>query len=161
LLPGDSGSGGGFELIRVEISRRNPGSPDFYRVGVRVTQHAIERVLQRNRACGWNVRALTAELRPALEILSKWSDEDLFENHGNWQLPTSHGLAFFSGEPSDTPIHLTTWVREDQLRDEQRDARAEILRRMSSYHFDCAERSIRVVCGPKTPLIQARRGPGG
>jgi hypothetical protein len=143
-------------LVRVDAKRRDPLMPDFTNVGVRVSQHLVERVLQRRGDGAWDMAALTAELRPALSIASRWQQEHLVRNgDGHWQLPTRHGLAFCVAEVGNTELHFTTWVREDQLHDEQRIARSELLRRLVSFDFRNLAKSVRVVCGPRTPAALA------
>ena len=141
---------GALSLVRVDIKRRDPYMPAFTDVGVRVSQHAVERVLQRRGDGAWDIDALTTELRLALAICARWQGEHLVDRGvHHWQLPTRSGLAFCAGGRDDG-LNVTTWVREHQLRDEQLTARSELLHRASRFDFR-GPASVRLVCGPRTP----------
>jgi hypothetical protein len=158
LLPErpDAPDHGALTLVRVDVRRRAPLWPDFSIVGVQVTQHAVERVLQRRRDGAWDIAALTAELRPALAIALRWQEERLARHAGHWQLPTREGLAFCVADAANDDLHFTTWVRADQLRENQRAARAELLARLATFDVRAPTPSVRVVCGPRTPAAQAQ-----
>ena len=157
LLPEqpDDPSSGALTLVRVDFKRRAPCNPDFTSVGVRVSQHAVERVFQRRRDGAWDMAALTAELRPALSIASRWFEEHLLRSAGHWQLPTRTGLAFCVADRGAAELHFTTWVRADQLQHLQCVARTDLLGRLNTFDFKNTGSSVRLVCGPRTSAALA------
>jgi hypothetical protein len=155
LLPeaGPEAESGGHCLFRLEMLRKRPRDYTLTPLSVRVSQHAVERIVMRKNQVGNVASLLAEELRPTLFILSRWVDGGLVKRPGHWRLPSTGGLSLIGCDGAGHLLNVSTWIREDQMTELQASARTEICKRFDVYEHTNDSRSIRVVCGPDTPDV--------